>query len=94
MCGTLDYLAPEMIQQRPYDHTVDLWCLGILAFEFLVGNPPFEAQNATETYKRIVTLNYIIPDYVSAAAKSFIKRVSIHASFLCDNSVFPNFVSL
>lgn len=77
MCGTLDYLAPEMIQHRPYDHTVDLWCLGILAFEFLVGNPPFETQNATETYKRIVTLSYRIPDFVSELAQNFIKRLIV-----------------
>jgi len=76
MCGTLDYLAPEMIQHRPYDHTVDLWCLGILAYEFLVGKPPFETQSATDTYKRIVTLNYDVPDNISSLAKSFIKRVT------------------
>lgn len=82
MCGTLDYLAPEMIQHRPYDHTVDLWCLGILAYEFLVGHPPFETQNATETYKRIVTLNYTIPNHLSSAAKNFISRVRVLFEFI------------
>lgn len=75
MCGTLDYLPPEMILQRPYNHTVDLWCLGVLTYEFLVGNPPFETKNTTDTYKHIITLKYQIPDFVSDEACDFIKRV-------------------
>jgi serine/threonine protein kinase len=43
MCGTLDYLPPEMVNKDKYDHTVDIWCVGILTFEFLTGSPPFEA---------------------------------------------------
>ena len=82
MCGTLDYLPPEMILQRPYDHTVDLWCLGVLAYEFLVGQPPFETQNSTETYRRIVTMDFTIPDFVSSQAKNFITRVTCIQSAL------------
>ena len=36
MCGTLDYLPPEMIVGQPHDDKVDIWCLGILCYEFLV----------------------------------------------------------
>lgn len=75
MCGTLDYLPPEMILQRPYNQNVDLWCLGVLAFEFLVGRPPFETKNAIETYQRIVTLTYSFPESVSPQAQNFIQRV-------------------
>ena len=45
MCGTLDYLPPEMVNSRKYDHTVDIWSIGILTFEFLTGSPPFEAND-------------------------------------------------
>ncbi|KFM78735.1 Aurora kinase A-A, partial [Stegodyphus mimosarum] len=45
MCGTLDYLAPEMLDNKTYDEKVDLWCLGVLCYEFLVGKPPFEADS-------------------------------------------------
>ena len=38
MCRTLDYLAPAMVEVRPHDEQVDLWTLGILCYEFLVGN--------------------------------------------------------
>lgn len=43
MCGTLDYLPPEMISKSEYDHTIDIWSIGILAYEFLTGKPPFES---------------------------------------------------
>lgn len=54
MCGTLDYLPPEMIEGRMHNEMVDLWCIGVLCYELLVGNPPFETANHSETYRRIV----------------------------------------
>lgn len=40
-CGTLEYMAPEMIQNLPHNHTLDVWCLGILLFELVHGHAPF-----------------------------------------------------
>ncbi|CAK9019607.1 Aurora kinase A (Aurora 2) (Aurora family kinase 1) (Aurora/IPL1-related kinase 1) (ARK-1) (Aurora-related kinase 1) (Ipl1- and aurora-related kinase 1) (Serine/threonine-protein kinase 6) (Serine/threonine-protein kinase Ayk1) (Serine/threonine-protein kinase aurora-A), partial [Durusdinium trenchii] len=48
MCGTLDYLAPEMVRGKAYDETVDNWTVGVLAYELLVGTPPFEPTAADE----------------------------------------------
>jgi aurora kinase, other len=48
LCGTLDYLPPEMIENKDHDHTVDIWALGVLAYEFLCGHPPFEAEGHSE----------------------------------------------
>lgn len=42
LCGTLDYLPPEMIESKEHTDKVDLWALGVLTYEFLVGSPPFE----------------------------------------------------
>ena len=42
LCGTLDYLPPEMIEGKEHNEKVDLWALGVLTYEFLVGVPPFE----------------------------------------------------
>lgn len=75
MCGTLDYLPPEMVQQQIYDKTVDLWSLGVLTFEFLVGTPPFEAETLEQTYDRILRVEYKIPNYVSQEARDFIERL-------------------
>ena len=44
LCGTLDYLPPEMIEGKEHDEMVDIWSLGVLCYEFLVGEPPFEAE--------------------------------------------------
>ena len=42
LCGTLDYLPPEMVENKDHNEKVDHWALGVLAYEFLVGKPPFE----------------------------------------------------
>uniref|UniRef100_A0A8C4J868 non-specific serine/threonine protein kinase n=1 Tax=Dromaius novaehollandiae TaxID=8790 RepID=A0A8C4J868_DRONO len=53
MCGTLDYLPPEMVEGRTHDEKVDLWCLGVLCYELLAGHPPFESASHADTYRRI-----------------------------------------
>lgn len=40
-CGTLEYMAPEMITGIPHDHRLDIWCLGILLYELVHGHAPF-----------------------------------------------------
>jgi aurora kinase len=75
LCGTLDYLPPEMVEGLPHDANVDIWSLGVLAYEFLVGNPPFEAQSHTDTYKRIAKVDLKFPSHVSASARDLITKV-------------------
>jgi serine/threonine protein kinase len=48
LCGTLDYLPPEMVEGREHDVGVDVWGLGVLTYEFLYGCPPFEAAGHHE----------------------------------------------
>ncbi|KAK6458160.1 kinase-like domain-containing protein [Scheffersomyces xylosifermentans] len=75
ICGTLDYLPPEMIESQEHDYNVDIWSLGILCYEFLVGKPPFEEIDKNATYKRIAKVDLRIPDYVDADAKDFIIKL-------------------
>lgn len=75
LCGTLDYLPPEMIENKDHDHTVDIWSLGVLAYEFICGRPPFEAEGHSETYRRIVKVDLRFPTHVSAEARDFISRL-------------------
>jgi len=75
MCGTLDYLPPEMIEGSTHDEKVDLWSLGVLTYEFLVGKPPFEAESNNETYRRITKVDLRFPAHLSTEAKDLISRL-------------------
>ena len=72
LCGTLDYLPPEMVENKPHDERVDHWTLGILAFEFLVGKPPFESATQVDTYRRIQSVDLHFPSHVSSGARDLI----------------------
>uniref|UniRef100_A0A8J8YA08 non-specific serine/threonine protein kinase n=1 Tax=Rattus norvegicus TaxID=10116 RepID=A0A8J8YA08_RAT len=80
LCGTLDYLPPEMIEGRMHDEKVDLWSLGVLCYEFLVGMPPFEAHTYQETYRRISRVEFTFPDFVTEGARDLISRLLKHNS--------------
>lgn len=75
MCGTLDYLPPEMVEGQSYNDTVDQWCLGILCYEFLVGKPPFESENTQMTYEKIRALNIYYPKHMSILSKDLISKL-------------------
>lgn len=77
LCGTLDYLPPEMIEGTFHDECVDLWSLGVLCYELLVGKPPFETESNSETYRRITRVDIRYPSYVSDGAKDLIGSVSV-----------------
>ena len=74
LCGTLDYLPPEMVEGKAHDALVDVWSLGVLCYEFLFGGPPFEAPGHNETYKRILKVDLHFPSapVVSDGAKDLI----------------------
>ena len=79
ICGTLDYLPPEMLRNGGgdyYSEKVDLWSLGVLMYEFLVGEAPFE-DSPPVTQRRILRLDMKVPSFVSAEAADLIKRVSV-----------------
>ncbi|MES1908779.1 MAG: hypothetical protein MHM6MM_001653 [Cercozoa sp. M6MM] len=78
LCGTLDYLPPEIVEGRQHSIHVDIWALGVLTFELITGSPPFETSGHKETYKRIAQVDLKLPELMSENAKSFISGLLKH----------------
>ncbi|EHA48999.1 Serine/threonine-protein kinase ark1 [Pyricularia oryzae] len=80
LCGTLDYLPPEMIKSgnkdNTYDEKVDLWSLGVLTYEFVVGEAPFE-DTPVMTQRRIARADMTIPSFVSPECRDLIKKLLV-----------------
>jgi aurora kinase len=77
LCGTLDYLPPEMVEGREHDEQVDVWSLGVLLYEFLVGNPPFETEGHSATYRRISRVDLRFPRGVAEDAQDLIRKLLV-----------------
>lgn len=65
MCGTPQYIAPEVILLKAYGKSVDWWSLGIVMFEMVAGNVPFYDDNQRKLFKKIVVGSYKTPDNFS-----------------------------
>jgi len=74
-CGTLDYLPPEMVHNKKYHSRVDIWGLGVLLYEFLIGKPPFEDETERGTYKKIKNGIPSFPPDISEEAKDLVTRL-------------------
>lgn len=76
LCGTPEYLPPEIIQARPegYSKAIDYWSLGTMLFEFLTGLPPFYSTNLKQMYEKILTAKLTFPQdgSMSAECQSFL----------------------
>lgn len=64
-----------MVNGHSYDDSVDQWCLGILCYEFLVGNPPFESNDSEKTYEKIRRLEIFYPPHMTLGAKDVISKL-------------------
>lgn len=72
--GTPAFLAPEIVQKRPYGHTVDIYGLGVFLFNLLVGTPPFFHKSRAQMLKNIRESQLDLPAHVSAPAGAFIQE--------------------
>ncbi|ROT86064.1 Protein kinase C, partial [Penaeus vannamei] len=72
-CGTPDYIAPEIILYQPYGKSVDWWAYGVLLYEMLVGQPPFDGEDEEELFAAITDHNVSYPKALSKEAKECCK---------------------
>lgn len=72
-CGSVAYLAPEILTRQGHGKTVDWYLLGVLLYEMLVGMPPYFAKSREQMFRNIHRAKLQIPQSLSSEAKSLIK---------------------
>mmetsp|Transcript_9464 Transcript_9464/g.25678 ORF Transcript_9464/g.25678 Transcript_9464/m.25678 type:complete len:283 (-) Transcript_9464:161-1009(-) len=75
LCGTPEYLAPEIILNKGHGKAVDWWALGILIYEMLVGYPPFYSDDRMQLYQNILAGKIEYPSFVNRTARDLINRL-------------------
>lgn len=76
LCGTPNYIAPEILGKKGHSYEVDAWSLGCIIYTLLVGKPPFETSCLKDTYNKIKRNEYFIPsNRVSSSAKNLIQKL-------------------
>ena len=77
LCGTPEYLAPEIVLSSGHTFSVDWWAMGILLFELLTGQPPFTASDPMEIYKRVLANRVSFPSKTGKKAKELISKLLV-----------------
>ncbi|EAY17803.1 CAMK family protein kinase [Trichomonas vaginalis G3] len=74
MCGTLHYIAPEVLKQRAVSRACDIWSFGVILYTLLVGRFPFEADSQYEMAQKSMSADYSIPSFVDPVAADLINQ--------------------
>ena len=74
-CGTVEYMAPEVVSRKGHTHVCDWWSLGVLMFEMLVGTLPFACKDRKQTMSQILRAKLRMPEFLSAEAQSLLRAL-------------------
>jgi len=77
LCGTPEYIAPEVLLNKGHGKGVDWWTLGVLTFEMLTGQPPFVDDDPMGIYQLILNGKVNFPRYIEHNAKSLLKKILV-----------------
>merc|ERR1712224_716753 len=75
LCGTPEYIAPEVLLNKGHGKPVDWWTLGILIYEMIVGYPPFVDEDPMGIYQKILSGKIIFPKVFNKEAKGLVKKL-------------------
>ncbi|XP_060158843.1 ribosomal protein S6 kinase beta-2 isoform X3 [Globicephala melas] len=73
-CGTIEYMAPEILVRSGHNRAVDWWSLGALMYDMLTGSPPFTAENRKKTMDKIIRGKLELPAYLTPDARDLVKK--------------------
>ncbi|KAL5711494.1 non-specific serine/threonine protein kinase [Ranunculus cassubicifolius] len=73
LCGTVEYMAPEIVLGKGHDKAADWWSVGVLLFEMLTGKPPFIGGNREKIQKKIIKDKIKLPSFLTSEAHSLLK---------------------
>ncbi|XP_073926641.1 ribosomal protein S6 kinase alpha-2 isoform X6 [Castor canadensis] len=74
-CGTIEYMAPEVVNRRGHTQSADWWSFGVLMFEMLTGSLPFQGKDRKETMALILKAKLGMPQFLSAEAQSLLRAL-------------------
>ncbi|XP_037546055.1 ribosomal protein S6 kinase beta-2 [Nematolebias whitei] len=74
-CGTIEYMAPEILSRLGHNRAVDWWSLGALMYDMMTGSPPFTAGNRKKTIDKILKCKLTLPPYLTVDARDLIKQL-------------------
>ncbi|KAF7218158.1 ribosomal protein S6 kinase beta-2-like, partial [Nothobranchius furzeri] len=74
-CGTIEYMAPEILTHSGHNRAVDWWSLGVLMHDMMTGSPPFTAENRKKTIEKILKCKLNLPPYLTVDARDLIKQL-------------------
>ncbi|GLD92071.1 hypothetical protein PINS_up000604 [Pythium insidiosum] len=75
MCGTHEYMPPEMIRGKAYNQAADWWALGALIYEMVTGYPPFVHKNRKKLHHKILNEKLSLPKWLSSDTHSILKQL-------------------